>query len=348
MSPSKPERGVLSFVHPEPDRGKKRILPVFLPFAGCPERCVYCAQQAVTGNRPAPLEDRLAWLRQELASRQRVAAAPVDVGFFGGTFTALPAGWPDHFLDAAVQFKACGTVGDIRCSTRPDATAPSLLHRLRTNGLDMVELGIQSFNDSVLQAARRGYSGLQARDACRRVKDAGLELGIQLMPGLPGMDANQFKRDIDTALDMAPAVVRLYPTMVLEGTELGRQWRQGTYTPWGLNDTVRALGDAVLRFWKAGIPVIRIGLPPEPGLRDFVLAGPEHPALGQLVRSRALFLHIMEQAARLGAPVRALTVPKRFESDFLGHSRCMEQEYAAAGIPNEITSFVQQKMFELQ
>lgn len=347
MSRSCSEANRLCFAHPEPETPKKRILPVFLPFAGCPERCVYCAQQAVTGEKPAELGERLDWLLAELAERRANKAPAIDVAFYGGTFTSLPGYWPQIFLDEIAPFKKDGTVADIRCSTRPDATAPEFLSELKELGLDMVELGIQSFSDAVLAASKRGYTGQEAQGACRRVLDSGLSLGIQLMPGLPGMDTETFQDDASTAIALAPAAVRLYPTMVLDGTALANDWREGQYQPWALEETVEALGQALLQFWKANIPVIRIGLPPEPTLQDYVLAGPQHSALGQLIRSQALFHFIAEKLSAYGQAPNAFLAPSRYQSDFLGHSRSMVDTYAAAGLPIEIVKFVQQKMFEI-
>lgn len=337
---------LLRFVHPEPRRSRPsgarpKIFPVFLPQAGCPGRCLYCNQSAQTGRAPEALDAVLARARTELSALP-ATAVPVELAFYGGTFTALPSPWPERFLDLAADLKASGRVSRVRCSTRPDAVTPALLAGLRSRGLDLVELGVQSFADAALAASRRGYDGAVALNACRMVAEASLSLGIQLLPGLPGHTPEGFARDIEIVAALAsectPELVRLYPCLVLEGTELADLWRAGRFTPWPLEVTLDALARALRTLWAAGIPTARIGLAEQEGLT--VLAGPRHPALGQMARARALFLHIRELLANetmgLPAPPSTLFVPLRYQGEVLGQGNALAAEYAGLGLTVEV------------
>lgn len=323
------------FPHPEPVSGRPRIRPVFLPFAGCPSRCSFCNQHAVTGNPPRSLDEIYHSLEAELEADQR----PMELAFYGGTFTALPAPWPRRFLELAARLRASGRVTRVRCSTRPDAVSPGILTLLADHGLDLVELGIQSFHDPCLLATRRGYDAATALDACERVRGAGFDLGLQLMPGMPMQNRMVFDEDVRQAVEVAPECVRLYPCTVLDGTPMAMDWEAGRYPPWTLEATVEALGAALLRLWDAGIHVIRMGLPPEPGLGAHVLAGPTHPALGQLARSEALYHYIARCFAAEPEAPASLTAPERYRSDLLGHKRCMIPRYAALGLAEESLHF---------
>lgn len=327
--------GSQRFAHPEPKPPRPRIRPAFLPFAGCPSRCSFCNQHAITGNAPKSLDDILRDLETELDADDR----PMELAFFGGTFTALPAPWPERFLALAARHRDAGRVTRLRCSTRPDAVGPEILALLRRYGLDLIELGIQSFHDPALAACNRGYDAATAADACRRIKDAGFALGVQFMPGLPKQNRAAFDEDIHIALDLAPECARLYPCTVLRHTPLAHAWESGQYAPWPLDATTQALGHALLRLWDANIHVIRIGLPPEPGLDQHILAGPTHPAMGQLARSQALYEHIARKAAALPAPPKTLHAPNRYRSDLLGHKRSMLPHYASLGLPESALRF---------
>lgn len=263
----------------------------------------------------------------------------MELAFFGGTFTALPAPWPERFLTLAARYRDKGSVTRVRCSTRPDAVGPEMLTLLGDYGMDLVELGIQSFLDPALAASNRGYDAATALDACRRVKQAGFALGIQLMPGLPKQNRAAFAEDIRTAVDLAPECARLYPCNVLRHTPLAHAWESGQYIPWSLDATVQALGDALLRLWAANIHVIRIGLPQQPGLAEHILAGPTHPAMGQLARSHALYQHIAGKFNKLSKPPTTLNAPSRYRSDLLGHKRTMLPRYAALGLPEPALHF---------
>lgn len=333
-------RLLLRFPHPEPPKAAcAKILPVFLPFAGCPQRCIFCDQAAQTGQAPQPLEDIHARLEAQLAALAEAPAeasvsAPPELAFYGGTFTALPAPWPRRFVALAGRFLESGRLSRIRCSTRPDAVDAGQLAELQALGLSLVELGVQSFDDAALVASRRGYDGATALAACTAVREAGLGLGIQLMPGLPGQTRAAFRADVAQAAALRPELARQYPCLVLAGTPLAALWRAGEYAPWELEATVDALAQALLEFWAAGVPVARIGLAEQEGLA--VLAGPRHPALGQLARGRALLRHVAQQFAALpeSAPSSKmiLNLPRRLQGEALGQKNALAPEYAALGL----------------
>lgn len=325
--------------HPAPVRDRKTIFPVFLPYAGCPSRCVYCAQPLATGMAAARdlLERTRAGLERDLEAAA-VRRDSFELGFFGGTFTALPGDWAERFLGLAARFRHPGPVAAVRCSTRPDATDPARLARLKALGLDLVELGVQSFDSGCLAAAGRGYGREQALAACAAVREAGLGLGVQLLPGLPGMapdPAGPLAADVALALAQDPAALRLYPCLVLAGTELARRWAAGEYAPWTAGQAADLLGRALLACWEAGVPVIRLGLAPQPGLAEGILAGPWHPALGQLARSRALFARLAGFLAGSGLRPARLLVPRPALSDILGHGREMLPAWAGLGLAEE-------------
>jgi histone acetyltransferase (RNA polymerase elongator complex component) len=319
---------VLRFAHPEPPRSSILLLPFFLPFAGCPGRCVFCDQHAQTGVEKLDLNAALDALRVRLTE----APAPFGVGFFGGTFTGLEWAWQDRFLDAAAAFRAQG-LHHVRVSTRPDRIDPDTLRRLRERGVDLVELGIQTFDSDVLRASGRGYDGRLAMDACRMARDADLDLGIQLLPGLPGHDPARWRRDVNAAIALRPAVVRIYPCVVMAGTELARMHARGDYEPWALDVAVREAGWAVSRFWEAGIRVIRLGLAGEAGMRAGLVAGPWHPAFGNMVRSEALCVFLEETLA--GMPVRGFFMPRRLQGELWGHKRANAPRLERLGITNQ-------------
>ncbi len=223
------------------------------------------------------------------------------------------------FLDQACSLKKAGAVNHIRCSTRPDCLGQEVLDILEYYGLDMLELGVQSFQDDVLRASARGYSSDSALKACSLVKSRKFELGIQLMPGLPGSGPSQYLRDIKQTANIVPDVVRLYPCLVLKGTLLEEMLAKGRYRPWSLKSSIALLSRALLTLWQNGIQVIRTGLAPEPSLINSILAGPWHPALGSICRSEALKTYIAWNLAKAGKKVRQVYIPSRYASDFWGY-----------------------------
>ncbi|KAB1440816.1 elongator complex protein 3 [Pseudodesulfovibrio senegalensis] len=337
----------LAFAHPEPQRPRSRIWPVFIPFAGCPGRCVFCAQHIQTGCAQTGLDRVLETVEADLTRAHELGRGPYELAFFGGTFTALPEGYPERFLALSDTFRKLGLITKTRCSTRPDRVTIPMLKELGARGLHMVELGVQSFDTTALDVSGRGYTADQVHRACDAVRAAGMELGIQLMPGLPGDHDDVFRQDVRETCAIGPDNTRLYPCLVLRGTELEQWWREGRYAPWDLERTRIELTCGVGELWAAGVPVIRMGVAPEEKLQPEIVAGPWHPALGQSVRARVLLEHVKARIAELGRAPRRLEVPFRHSGEIFGHARELVDEYARIGLDRESIRMVDRKRFSL-
>jgi histone acetyltransferase (RNA polymerase elongator complex component) len=170
-------------------------------------------------------------------------------------------------------------------------------------GVKTVELGAQSLSDRVLAASARGHSTAEIRRAAARLRDHGFRIGFQLMPGLPADDRTTFLRTVEKSIAVRPDFVRLYPTVVLAGTPLEHLYRLGAYRSLPLLDAVDWCKEAALRFTRAGIPVVRMGLQTSPSLErpGVIVAGPYHPAFGQLVKSALWFDRISPELAKVSS-----------------------------------------------
>jgi len=269
---------------------KKTIYPIFLPHAGCPFQCIYCNQNAVTGEGLKG-QDILtqAGLRLELYAEQvRNSHNPGEVAFYGGTFTALPKWLLRSILGLAGRFIDEGLFTGVRFSTRPDCLDTDICDLLSEYHVTTVELGVQSLSGAVLEASRRGYSPECASNAAAMVKRHGWALGIQLMAGLPEDTATCFLESVWRTVVIRPSFVRIYPTLVLRGTPLANLYLNGGYRPLALEEAMEWVVPAYDLLMSASIPVTRMGLHADAALEapGVVLAGPYHPAFGYLVRCR--------------------------------------------------------------
>ena len=278
------------------------IIPFFIPPAGCPHQCVFCDQKRITGKGAAPdPADVTGTIRSYLASQHRGRDAqqpePAQVAFYGGSFTAIPADDQRAYLEAVQPFIDGGAVEGIRVSTRPDRISAGILALLRQYRVTTVELGIQSLDDEVLRLSGRGHSAEDSVNAAVLLRQQGFQMGLQLMPGLPGDSAECFRRTVRQVIALHPDFVRIYPAVVITGTPLEALYRSGRYVPLSLEDAVAWCRNAVTAFADAGIEVIRMGLQPTKELErpGTVAAGPFHPAFGQLVAS-SLYLEMMRKA----------------------------------------------------
>ena len=268
------------------------IIPIFIPLAGCPHRCSFCDQAAITGVSPYRLSP--AAVNQAMRTwlpRVRDRSRPVEMAFYGGNFLGLPIEQVRDLLAAAAAFVHCRDASGIRFSTRPDTISPETLHALRDFPVSAIELGLQSMDDRVLELNNRGHTAACTAAAAHRIKTAGYALGLQMMTGLPGDTLQGAEKTVDAMIQMKPDVVRIYPTLVLENSSLAQQYQSGSYRPMGLEETITLVSRLYLKFTSAGIRVIRMGLQADDALTssDRVLGGPYHPALGELVCSRIFF-----------------------------------------------------------
>ena len=297
---------------------RKSILPVFIPHLGCPHACVYCNQSEITGQSSEKAAETLLKFCKN-------ADGKAELAFYGGSFTAIPEQEQTGFLKNAKTALDSGRISGIRISTRPDAIDSVILDRLRRYGVTTIELGAQSMQDHVLQLCARGHTADDVRKASKLIREEGFQLVLQMMTGLPGDDD---AGAIDTALqliELRPDAVRIYPTVIVCGTELERMWRAGIYKEHSVEDAVRVCSQIVPLFTEAQIPIIRLGLNPTEELSSgAVLGGAYHPALGELVKSRVLRNQaelLMEQQGIFGQDA-VIEVSDRMLSQMRGQKQC--------------------------
>lgn len=317
-------------INPKLDRGK--VFPVFIPFAGCPFHCIFCAQEKQTGKGAKSAAAAIAEAERDFPVFLEKCREPrADIAFYGGTFTAVAE---EDFLLCLDFFRRCRRMAEKkgivllgRCSTRPDSLAFSRLDLLKSAGIDLIELGIQSFDAGVLKQSRRGYGPEQAKQACGLVKERGFLLGIQLMAGLPGQTEEVFLKDAETALAAKPDCMRYYPCLVPAGTVLGELYRAGNYAPWTDAACIKTLGRGLAMAWRAGVPVIRLTVAPEKEFDESLLAGPRHPALGSDIMAYALYLSIKDALDKTQAEPKAVIVPQKYRGCFFGTKKWLKNEY---------------------
>ena len=208
-----------------------------------------------------------------------------EIAFFGGSFTGIDRALMIRLLEIAYSYVKDGRVKSIRCSTRPDYISEEILDTLEKYGVKTIELGLQSVSEDVLLKTKRGHSATDEEKACRMIVDQGFELVGQMMIGLPGSDLEKELMTADFIISMGAVGARIYPTVVFCDTELSLMTRLGEYKPLSLDEATERSARVFDRFVKAGVKVIRIGLCSGENLSSdkTYFAGPNHPALGELV-----------------------------------------------------------------
>jgi len=271
---------------------------------------------------------------------------PLEVAFFGGSFTALPEDVQTRLLDPLQPLLKCGELVSVRISTRPDYISGPVVARLAAAGVSVIELGVQSLDDGVLQASGRGHSAADAVNAIRCVAEQGVNVVAQLMPGLPGDTPAVSLASLEGVISAGADYLRIYPTVVLRGTELARRYVAGEFRPPGNEQVINLCKILLHRAMQLNVPVLRIGLQADDGLNtDALLAGCWHPALGQLVRSR-LYADLVNLLVSDGESITVWCHPSRV-SDLVGQKRVNVDLLAARGVRLRVFPDVSRAVEEL-
>jgi len=314
---SSPDPALIRFLQLKPTRTISGVAPVSVltePFP-CPGTCIFCPH--VEGMPASYLPDEPGAMRaashrfdpyDQTAGRIAVMEAlghavdKVELLILGGTWSYYPPEYQEWFirrcldalnkvdsptLDEAQRLNETAPHRNVGLviETRPDFITPGEVLRLRRLGVTKVQLGVQSLDDAILARNRRGHTVAETRRAMRLLRLAGFKIVVHWMPNLlgatPESDEEDFRRLWDDPA-LRPDELKIYPTMLLENTELYGYWQRGTYQPYSQETLVSLLARC-----KALIPpycrVNRL-------MRDIpapnIVAGVRKSNLRQLVQQR--------------------------------------------------------------
>lgn len=264
---------------------KHFTIPIFIPELACPFQCVFCDQRKISGSIEAPDLEDVDEIIQKYLSTLPTAKAEIEIGFFGGNFTGIPESEQRAFLDIAQKYVDSERVHSIRLSTRPDYISENILSLLNEYSVKTIELGAQSMDEGVLIKSGRGHTVQDIVDGSKLIREAGFNLGLQVMLGLPGDTQEKCIETAEQIVALQPKDIRIYPTLVIKGTELAELFKTGKYEPLSMQTAVLWAKDIYRIFEQANLNIIRVGLHPSEELTDSksLLAGPYHQSFRELV-----------------------------------------------------------------
>ncbi len=262
-------------------------IPIFMPEMACPHRCVFCNQASISSQLHAPGEKEIHQKIKAHLKSFKTENRLVQLAFFGGNFTGLPIKLQKSYLQLIQPYLETGLISGIRLSTRPDCIDTENLQLLKDFGVTHIELGAQSTSDKVLLASGRGHLRDAIVSASQQILAAGFVLGLQMMIGLPKDDTETTMQTARDLLAFGANETRIYPCLVIKGTELEELYRTGKYQPLTLDEAVEQTASLYTFFEENEIKVLRMGLHPSEDLNtDALVAGPYHPQFAELVYSK--------------------------------------------------------------
>jgi len=293
----------------------------------CPGECVYCpsavgAPKSYTSESPAVLRaircdfDPLQQVLLRVRSLRDMGhpVEKVELIIMGGTFLSYPVDYQYWFVKSCYdalngvvardlyEAKHLNESAALRCvglciETRPDWCGAAEISRLHDYGATRIELGVQTLDDGIHELTRRGHGVAEVVEATTLLRRHGFKVYYHWMPGLPGsspeLDLALTRRLFDEP-SFRPDGLKLYPTVVVQGSALESWYREGRYQPAGVD----AMTDELIEIKTLVPPYVRIArlmrdIPPK-----FIIAGCNDLALRGRVRDRMKQLGMACQCIR--------------------------------------------------
>ena len=248
------------------------ILPLFIPFYGCENRCIYCNQNLITGEEGELLDS----VERQLAGWLTRGKQWDEIAFYGGTFAGLSKDCRKKLYELARPLSL-----PIRVSTCPDSISDEFISEIQKYHIKTVELGVQSLSESVLAANGRNYRPADVFSVFERLASL-VDTSAQFMPGMYKETREDLILTAENSSILKATYARIYPTVVLQDTQLFFLYKQGDFVPLSASEMLLRTTWLYICLEAAGTKVIRVGLPPE---AEGIVAGFVHPAMGALVQT---------------------------------------------------------------
>jgi len=205
----------------------------------------------------------------------------------GVSFARDPEATEFRYLEDVITRNEVADVRNVATTfeTKPDWCGPEQIDRMLELGGTKVEVGVQTTYERVNREMHRGHGTQDSIDANRRLRDAGFKVGFHMMPGQPGMSKEMCLEDFRRLFDRPewrPDYLKIYPTLVVEGTAVYDRWHEGEFEPLG-NEEAAALVAEI----KSMIPrYTRLQRVQRDIPADFIEGGVWKSNLRQLARQR--------------------------------------------------------------
>lgn len=287
------------------------IIPIFVPHKGCPNQCIFCNQKKISGQiKELTADDVRKIVDEYLEINNKVDYTNIEVAFYGGSFTGIEYEKQIELLQVANEYIKNKKINSIRLSTRPDYINQEILDYLKKYGVRLIELGVQSMDNEVLNRSMRGHTSQDVINASNLIKENGILLGLQMMVGLPLSNEEKEIKTAEEFIKLKPYCVRIYPVLVIKDTPLEEEYYEGKYQACKIEQAVRISAKLLKMFEREDIIVIRIGLQTTDNINEGkdVVAGPFHPAFGELVSQYIRFIEIEEYIKSNGLHSRDIVI----------------------------------------
>ncbi len=169
-------------------------------------------------------------LVRELELRKDEVSEEIETIYFGGGTPSLLDG-PEIDLLISTIYKNYRVIEapEITLEANPDDLSPAAVDQLSKGPINRLSIGIQSFFDRDLQWMNRAHSAAEAERSLEGAKAHFDNITIDLIYGIPGMDHNRWRENIDKALSYGLPHISSYALTVEQGTALHSFIKKGKF-----------------------------------------------------------------------------------------------------------------------
>jgi elongator complex protein 3 len=168
----------------------------------------------------------------------------------GESFAPDPEETSFEYLEDVIAENETNAIRNIGTTfeTKPDWCDPEQIDRMLDLGGTKVEVGVQTTYERINREMHRGHGNEASRNANRRLRDAGFKVGFHMMPGQPGMTREMCVEDFRQLFenpDWRPDYLKIYPTLVVEGTRVYDRWRREEFEPLSNEEAADVVAEAM-------------------------------------------------------------------------------------------------------
>jgi len=212
---------------PSPEPGREYLIYIHIPF--CEELCPYCSFNRVV------LDRELA--RDYFKALGREIQLYADLGFdFGSAYVGggTPTVLPEEIARLLDDLRQLFSVEEISLETNPNHLTDPIVRILKDAGVNRLSVGVQSFDDSLLEQMqrRRKYgSGREIRERLKHFMGTFDTLNVDMIFNFPGQTNEMLDRDLEVINEIGADQVTFYPLMVSDMTrrEVARAFGRVSY-----------------------------------------------------------------------------------------------------------------------
>ncbi len=216
---------------------------IHIPF--CRRRCYYCDfpvsvvgdKNPVTGDRingsnSGTIARYVEFLCQEIRQQAPDLSVPIKplttVFFGGGTPSLLAVNQVHRILQTLDQRFGIAADAEISMEIDPGTFDQAQIEGYRTAGVNRVSVGVQAFQEKLLQAAGRSHTVEEIYSAIDCIHAAGFtNISLDLISGLPHQTLADWETSLEKAIALAPTHLSCYDLTVESVTAFGRQYKPG-------------------------------------------------------------------------------------------------------------------------